>query len=79
MSGLMERLIQRRAAVNAAEKAGLEKDPKIKQQIEQLREEVLQSAYLRQEAKKSITDAALRDLYQRKLPRLCRSLRSARA
>lgn len=67
MSGLMDRLIQRRAAVNAAEKAGLDKDPKIAQQIEQLREEVLQSAYLRQEAQKSITDAALRDLYQREV------------
>lgn len=67
MSGLMDQLIARRAAVNAADKAGLDKDPKIQQQIEQLREEVLQRAYVLQEAKKSVTDAALRDLYQREV------------
>jgi len=67
MSGLMQQLIGRQASVNAAEKAGIDKDPKVQQQIEELRKQVLQTAYLRQEANKSVTDAALRDLYQREV------------
>jgi len=64
MPALMEQLIQRRAAVNAAIKAGLDKDPTIKKQIDQAREDVLQNAYLKQQATKAITDAQVRDVYQ---------------
>ena len=52
MPALMEQLIQRRAAVNAAIKAGLDKDPGIKKQIDQAREDVLQTVYLKQLASK---------------------------
>jgi len=64
MPALMEQLIQRRAAVNAAVKAGLDKDAGIKKQIDQAREDVLQNAYLKQQAGKAITDAQVRDVYQ---------------
>jgi peptidyl-prolyl cis-trans isomerase C len=64
MPALMEQLIQRRAAVNAAEKAGLDKDPAVKKQIAQSREDVLQTAFLKQQATKAITDAQVRDVYQ---------------
>ncbi|MFZ1990472.1 MAG: peptidylprolyl isomerase [Alphaproteobacteria bacterium] len=64
MPALMEQLIQRRAAVNAAIKAGLDKDADIKKQIDQAREDVLQTAYLKQQATKAITDAQVRDVYQ---------------
>ena len=67
MPVIMSQLIDRRVTSLAAEKAGLDKDPKVKQDIAQSREDVLQSAYLRQEASKAITDAAVRDAYQQQV------------
>jgi peptidyl-prolyl cis-trans isomerase C len=67
MPALMDQLIDRRVVVLAAEKAGLDKDPKVKREMEQAREDVLQSAYLKDAAKKSITEDQIKKRYEEKV------------
>lgn len=57
---LTERAITERAFLNAARKAGLDKDPEIQRRIRRAEEQELQQALLAREVNAAVTDAAVR-------------------
>ncbi|MGC2856754.1 peptidylprolyl isomerase [Novispirillum sp. DQ9] len=61
--GLLDRAIDQRLLVAAGKKSGLEKDPDLIEQLEQIRQELIQRAYLQKEVEKRLTDARLKQAY----------------
>jgi peptidyl-prolyl cis-trans isomerase C len=62
---LTERAATERAFVNAARRAGLDKDPEVRRRVRRAEEQVLQQAYLARELGAGITEEAARERYTR--------------
>jgi peptidyl-prolyl cis-trans isomerase C len=60
---LLERLIDGKLIAAAGKKAGLAKDPEVKQRMAQIEEQVIQSVYLERVVKAKLTDAILKKEY----------------
>ncbi|MFA7430486.1 MAG: peptidylprolyl isomerase, partial [Rhodospirillaceae bacterium] len=63
--GLLDRAIDQKLLTSAGKKAGLEKDPAVIAQLEQIRQELIQRAYLQKAVEKTLTDAKLKEAYDR--------------
>src|SRR5262249_15268147 len=63
LPAVLDQLIDRRLAAMAAEKKNLATDPVVARELAQAREDVLQSAYLRNFAAASVTPAAVKARY----------------
>lgn len=63
-SGIVNELAARKLIGIAAEKAKLDKEPAVKQQLEAAREQVLQHAYLEKKVRAEVTEAALKARYE---------------
>lgn len=63
-SGIVNELAARKLIGIAAEKAKLDKDPAVKQQLEAAREQVLQHAYLEKKVRAEVTEATLKARYE---------------
>lgn len=61
--GLLDRAIDQRLLAAAGKKAGLEKDPQVIKQLEQIRQELIQRAFLQNAVEKRLTDARLKEAY----------------
>ncbi|MFC3674428.1 peptidylprolyl isomerase [Ferrovibrio xuzhouensis] len=66
-SGIVNELAARKLIGIAAEKAKLDKDPAVKQQLEAAREQVLQHAYLEKKVRTEVTEATLKARYEQLL------------
>lgn len=62
---VLDQLIDAHILVQAAKKAGLDKDPSVQRQIAVAAERVLQGAFLHREVDPAVTDAALKARYDR--------------
>ncbi|KJS43009.1 MAG: hypothetical protein VR70_03155 [Rhodospirillaceae bacterium BRH_c57] len=63
--GLLDRAIDQKLLTSAGKKAGLEKDPEVIKQLEQVRQELVQRAFLQRAVEKTLTDAKLKEAYDR--------------
>src|SRR3546814_11040002 len=66
-SGIVNELAARKLIGIAAEKAKLDKDPAVKQQLDAAREQVLQHAYLEKKVRAEVTEATLKARYEQPL------------
>ena len=67
---ILNRLVDLKLVLDAAVKAGLDKDPEILKRIKDAQEAIMQKAYLDKEIAKLITDAILQEKYQEVLKML---------
>lgn len=63
--GLLDRAIDQKLLTAAGKKAGLEKDPEVIKQLDQVRQELVQRAFLQRAVEKTLTDAKLKEAYDR--------------
>src|SRR3546814_16969751 len=66
-SGIVNELAARKLIGIAAEKAKLDKDPAVKQQLDAAREQVLQHAYLEKKVRAEVPEATLKASYEQLL------------
>jgi peptidyl-prolyl cis-trans isomerase C len=64
---LTERAVDRRLLTDAAKQAGMEKDADVKKQLDMIRTELMQRAFLSREVEKQVTDEALRKMYDEQI------------
>lgn len=62
--GLLERAIDQKLLAAAGEKAGLQNDPEVVEQLAQIRRELVQRAYLQRAVDEYLTDERLREAYK---------------
>lgn len=67
---ILNRLVDLKLVLDAAVKAGLDKDPEVLKKIKDAQEAIMQKAYLDKEIAKLITDAILQEKYQEVLKML---------
>lgn len=63
--GLLDRAIDQRLLATAGKKAGLEKDPEVIKQLDQIRQELIQRAFLQNAVEKRLTDDRLKQAYDK--------------
>ncbi len=64
---IVERLVERKLLAQAAVKAGYANSPDVKRRIEADREQILQEAYLVNQVESQLTDAKLKEAYDKKV------------
>jgi peptidyl-prolyl cis-trans isomerase C len=64
---VLDQLIDSRILIQAAKKAGLEKDPAVQRQVAAAADRVLQNAFLHHQVDPAVTDAALKAIYDREI------------
>jgi peptidyl-prolyl cis-trans isomerase C len=64
---LVERMVEQTLVADAARKQGLHKDPDVKQRIKAIQRSLLNEAYLSRIMKAELTEAKIRDAYQKSI------------
>lgn len=67
LPALLDQLITQRAIVNAARRAGLDRDPDVRARVRRAEDQELQQAILTREVAGRVTDAQVREAYDRQI------------